>query len=374
MQIQISQPEFNTAIGRVGKAVASKSALPVLSNIHLETSGDESLVLTATDLHVGIRAVVPCTVERPGATTVDARILSEFVTGLGKDDVITLDQAGDLSRTVQVTAGAAKGKINTIGADDFPAVPVASGDQLEIPAETLARLIGATHAHAAKDYTRPVLAGVYLATNDDTMSAVAADGFSLSALTIPRPDGWSGKPVLIPAIGARHIETIAADHPGNVTVSVSENGAVILFDFGNVKAWSATIEGSFPDWRQIVPRTVAFRIPVDATALERAIKRARTFARDNNDVIRLAFEPGIITVSGVANERGEGETEIEVPDLTDKLPMLALNGQYVLTTIKSIGTPQIELGINGPNQAVTFRPVDGADHLVVIMPMVVGAN
>jgi DNA polymerase-3 subunit beta len=389
MHLQIEQQDLMAAIGRTAKAVAGKSALPVLANLHLDAR-DDQLAVSATNLHLGIRSTVACPVTEPGATTVDAKLLGDFVTGLAKDAAVTIQDGSRSRSTLAVVAGPAKGNINTMGADDFPAIPeFETGDrQITVESSMLARLIRATERHAATDDSRPVLAGILFDRSAGNAVAASADGFTLSVIEQPAgADAWIDAPLLIPAANARHIAAVATELGGSCTVTLKRNGGLILFGFDSVLVWSSLIEGTFPAYRQIVPRNQTYGVEIGASDLMDAIRRAQAFARDNNHVVRLEFQageqefdPGVLRVRGIARERGDGETELEVaiaapglepaPEIV-RVPSLALDARYVLSAIQSIGGDRLRLGINGSNQAVTFRPVGDDLHTIVLMPMVI---
>lgn len=381
MNFTIEQADLMAAITRSSRAVAAKTALPVLANLHLDVR-DDHLAISATNLHIGIRSTVPCIVNEPGAITVDTKLMADFVNGLDKAAAVTVATEGKLARSLAVSAGHAKGKISTLLADDFPILPEPdeSNPSITMTAAELARLIRATERSAANDDSRPALAGINFQQTDMGTRVAAADGFSLAVFETANVR-WLDESVLIPAANARHIAAIAAEVGGDVRMLLNTNGGMVLFCFESVMAWSNIISVPFPDTTQIVPRVMTYRVEVEAGALTSAIKRAQTFARDNNDVVRLTFQAGeaefdltTLTVAGTAKERGNGETDLQVmatgpEEGAASVPPLALNAKYAMNAIQSLGSERICIGINGTHQAITFRPVGDENHVYVVMPM-----
>jgi DNA polymerase-3 subunit beta len=149
---------------------------------------------------------------------------------------------------------------------------------------------------------------------------------------------------------------------------------------GETEFLSSLIEGNFPDFRQIVPREFSVRVEVDRDQLVGAVRRASYFARDNNDVIRLAvkageqeFDLGTVEVSATAAERGNSQSVIDA-SVSGEGFQVAFNARYLADVLAVLKQPKVMLGLNGPNQAGVVRPVGDDHYSHVIMPMVIGSN
>lgn len=380
MKVSCLQETLQRALGQVSRAVATKTALPVLSNVLLAAEGDR-LKVAATNLEIGITTWVPASVEEEGKITVDARLLSEFVNTLPNETVQLSTDRVRFSLTVQ--CGRDKAAINGIDADDFPVIPTVSGDAFTavVDPQLLKEMIGQVELAAATDDSRPVLAGVLTRFEESTITLAAADGFRLAVrhgtLAEPVPNKFD---VIVPARAYRELARIIGDFTDPLTLAITPNQSQLLVRVGETEFLSRLIEGTFPDFRQIIPREFGTRVEVGRDAFVNAVRRSSYFARDNNDVVRLTVRPGeddvspgTIEISATAAERGNSQSFID-STVTGPELQIAFNARYLSDVLGVIRQGQVMLGMNGGNQAGVVRPSGSDEYTHVIMPMVIGAS
>ncbi|MCC6945342.1 MAG: DNA polymerase III subunit beta, partial [Thermomicrobiales bacterium] len=250
-----------------------------------------------------------------------------------------------------------------------------------IDSADLREMITMVEFAAATDESRPVLAGVLLRLDGDAITMAAADGFRLAVrqgklneLFTPSLD------VIVPAKAMRELGRLLAEASEPAILYVTPNQGQMIARFGDIEFLSRLIEGSFPDYRQIVPRDYATRVDLGRDALLTAVKRSSYFARDNNDAIRLAIKPGedeltpgLVEVSANAAERGNSQSfvdaAIEGPEI-----QVAFNARYLNDVLGVIKGGQATLGLNGANQAGVIHPTGDDAYTHVIMPMVIGTT
>jgi DNA polymerase-3 subunit beta len=382
VKVSCLQDNLQRALAQVSRAVATKTALPVLSNVLLSTD-EGRLRIAATNLEIGITTWVGASIDEEGKITVDARLLSEFVNTLPNAPVQLSVEA---PRTVlAVQSGRDKAGINGIDAEDFPVIPSldAEGEAFaaEVDPQALRETIAQVEFAAATDESRPVLAGVLARFEGSTLTLASADGFRLAVrqgeLIQPVPERLD---TIVPAKALRELARIIGDQTDPIRIAITPNRSQLLVRVGETEFLSRLIDGTFPDFKQIIPREFATRLEMGRDALLNAVRRAGYFARDNNDVVRLTvhpgeeeFMPGTVEVSATAAERGNSQSFVDA-SITGPETQIAFNARYLADVLGVLKQGQVMIGMNGTNQAGVVRAAHLEDYTHVIMPMVIGAQ
>jgi DNA polymerase-3 subunit beta len=385
VKVACLQEQLQRSLSLVSRAVATKTALPVLGNVLL-TAEDDRLELSATNLEIGISTAISASVEQPGRLTVDARLLSEFVSTLPNE---TVQLSADRDRTLlTVQCGRDHASINGISADDFPTTPALAegGFSVDLDPHQLREMISQVEFAAATDDSRPVLAGVLIRFEDKTITLAAADGFRLAVRQSELESKVGERQnLIVPARAVRELGRIVGDASEPVHLAVTPNQSQLVVRIGpagepgGVEFYSRLIDGTFPDYRQIIPKEFGTKVELGRDALLNAVRRASYFARDANDAIKFeiktlvdSVEPGIVEVSARAAERGDSlsfvDAAVEGPEM-----QVAFNSRYLSDVLGVIRDGRVSLGLNGPNQAGVVRPVGSEEYSHVIMPMVIGS-
>ena len=385
MKVACLQEHLQRALNVVSRAVATRTALPVLSNVLLDAEGDR-LEITATNLEIGISTSISADVQTPGKLTVDARLLSEFV-GTLPNDIVHL--TAERERTLlTVQSGRDKATINGIAADEFPANPALSeaGFAVDVDPAQLREMIGQVEFAAASDDSRPVLAGVLIRFEDKSITLAAADGFRLAVrhgeLEASVGDRIS---IIAPGRAVRELARIIGDstEPVHLAITANQNQLIARIgpagEPGGTEFHSRLIDGTFPDYKQIIPKELGTKVEMSRDALLNAVRRAGYFARDANDSVLIAVKTDdsagdspVVEISARAAERGDSQSFVDAtvdgPDL-----QVAFNSRYLNDVLTVIKHGRVSLGLNGPNQAGVVRVVGSDDYSNVIMPMVIGS-
>lgn len=380
VKVSCLQETLQRALGQVSRAVATKTALPVLSNVLLATD-EGRLKIAATNLEIGITTWIEAQVLEEGRITVDARLLNEFVNTLPNE---TVQLSSDNVRfSLAVQCGRDKAAINGIDAEDFPVIPTVTGEAFTavVDPQLLREMIGQVELAAATDDSRPVLAGVLTRFEVGTITLAAADGFRLAVRQASLAEPVASKfDVIVPARAYRELARIIGDHAEPLTLAITPNQSQLLVRVGETEFLSRLIEGTFPDFRQIIPREFGTRVEVNRDALVNAVRRSSYFARDNNDVVRVIvrpgeddLNPGTMEISATAAERGNSQSYVDSSVSGPEL-QIAFNARYLSDVLGVIRQGQVMLGMNGGNQAGVVRAAGSDDYTHVIMPMVIGAT
>ncbi|MDP9370142.1 MAG: DNA polymerase III subunit beta [Chloroflexota bacterium] len=380
MKVSCLQDNLQRALAQVSRAVASKTALPVLSNVLLATD-EGRLRIAATNLEIGITTWIGASVDEEGKVTVDARLLNEFVNTLPNAPVQLSVESPRMTLSVQ--SGRDKAGINGIDAEDFPVIPRLDGDAFvaEVDPQVLREMIAQVEFAAATDESRPVLAGVLARFEGSSLVLAAADGFRLAVregeLASPVPERLD---IIVPGRALRELARIIGDQTEPVRLAITASRSQLLVRVGETEFLSRLIEGTFPDFRQIIPREFNTRLELGRDAFQNAVRRASYFARDNNDVVRLTihpgeeeFMPGSVEVSATAAERGSSQSFVDA-SVTGPETQIAFNARYLADVLGVLKNAQVMIGMNGANQAGVVRSAETDDYTHVIMPMVIGAQ
>jgi DNA polymerase-3 subunit beta len=380
MKVSVLQENLAKGLSIVGRAVATKSTLPVLGNILLSTDKSR-LKLSATNLEIGINCWVGAKIEDEGAITVPARLLGEYVSNLPNERIdieLTLR-----THSLSLICARVKTNIKGIDSEEFPLIPVVTDQPtLVIASGLLKEMIAQVAFAAATEESRPVLAGV-LASFDGaagTFTLAAADGFRLSVRSAALPNNAAGKlDVIIPARTllevARILASIETANEGQVEITVTPNKSQVLFHMNDVDVVSRLIEGQFPNYPQIVPKTTKTKTLLNTADFLRSTRRASIFARDSANVIRLAIlpgdegAPGRLTISATAAEIGDNEEEVDAI-VEGEAVNVAFNARYLADVLGVLSTTQVRLETSGAESPGVIRPA-GPDiqFTHVIMPM-----
>ncbi len=376
MKLSCLQENLKRGIALVSHAVPTKSTLPVLSNILLSTEGGR-LRLQATNLEVGITCWLGAKIEEPGAVTVPARLLSDFIGNLPNDTIkLSLDER---TQTIHLDCARSEANIKGIEAGEFPTIPVVQAEQptFTIAPDVLRDAINQVAFAAASDDTRPVLAGVLMRLQGDKAIFAATDGFRLSVRTLDLPEPvQAAQEVIVPVRALTELARIIGDTENPVEITVTPSGGQILFHCDNVDLVSRLIDGKFPDYERIIPKQYATRSVLDRSAFLQSTRQASVFATGSANIAKLTIEsgaewgPGRMTLSANAAEVGDNKSEIE-GQIAGEGGQIALNVKYLQEALNAMPTPQVALETQTPASPGVFRPVGQEGYIHIVMPMTV---
>lgn len=375
MKLSCLQENLNKGLNIVGRAVATRSTLPITQNILL--SAEQSrLKLAATNLEMAITCWVGAKVKQKGEITVPARLLSDFVNSLPNDLIeINLPASG---RILELKSGHFQAHIHGIDAADFPPIPqINDGMTTAIDAASLREGIMQVAFAAATEESRPVLTGINTEFDADQLNLVAADGFRLAVHKTTLSSRVKEKTtVIIPARALSELSRLLGEQEEPVQITVNEKKSQVLFHLKDAEIVSQLIQGSFPNYSQVIPQSYTTRAVVDVGEFLRVTKMASIFARDASGIVRLIVTPGSelapgkVTVSAQAEEVGDNVGEVDA--LTDgEEAKIAFNVKYLSDVLSVLSQPQVALELTTTSSPGTIRPIGVDNYVHVVMPMFV---
>ena len=376
MKVTVLQENLTRGLSTVSRAVSPRSTLPVLANILIATD-EGRLRLSATNLELGITCWIGAKIEEEGSTTVPARTLADLVNTLPDPQVSLILDAR--TQTLNVRSGSSTNDIKGIDAQEFPPLPVPDFENaINLNVADFKEMIQQVAFSSSTDEARPVLMGVLVNVDKDTVTMAAADGFRLSVrkATLSTP---VSQPIsaIIPARALQELARIAADGEQMIQMVLPKGRGQVVFHVKDVELVSQLIDGTFPDYQQIIPRSHKSRTLLPTASLLKACKQAEIFAREGSNVVRLniksngELQPGKVEISAHSEETGSNETIVEAT--VDGIPLLiAFNVKFLREVLEVIKTPNVAIETSAANAPGVVKPVGDENFLHVIMPMHLG--
>jgi DNA polymerase-3 subunit beta len=373
VKVSCLQENLAKGLSIVGRAVATRSTLPVLSNVMLATDGAQ-LKLSATNLEIGIVCWIGAKVEEDGSITVPARLLTDFVSSLPPERIDM--ELTVRTQTLNLKCARFEANIKGIDAQEFPLIPTVGEDsKISLDPSMLHQMIDQVILAAATDESRPILTGVLAKFQGEQLTLAAADGFRLSVRTAHLSEPVSEPiTVIVPARALAELSRISAEQeqPIEVTITPARNQA--LFHMANADLVSQLIEGNFPDYNQIIPKSYSTRTVVSTSDFLKAAKTANIFARDAANIVRLEIvpggelAPGRITLTATSAEVGDNVGEFDAAIEGEQME-IAFNAKYLIDVLSVIDAAQVELETTTASSPGVIKPVGSEDFTHVIMPM-----
>ena len=375
MKITCKQQDLSRGLSAVSHAVSNRSTLPILSNILLGTDNGR-LKLSATNLEIGINCWVDAQIHEDGATTVPAKLLTDLINSLPQAPVDI--SAPEDSNTLNVKSAGSSANIKGMDASEFPLIPSAEGGEppVRFDASQLKEMIEEVAFAAADDDSRPVFTGVLIQVSEEKITFAAADAFRLAVRVAPLPgDDHPRGDILVPARTLTELARILPSE-GQVEMIVTPNRSQVLFHTPQLDLVSRLIEGTFPNYRQIIPKEHTTRAVVETKQFSEAAKRAALFARDSSNITRIkinagendGLEPGSLTVEATAEDLGDNVSTINAAVDGPELQII-FNVKYLADVLAVIGTPEVALEANASTKPGVIKPIGSSDYTYVIMPM-----
>jgi DNA polymerase III subunit beta len=378
-KITLQKNIFTESLAIVGRAVGSRTALPILSNILLSKENG-GLQLSATNLTFGASVWMDANMDGDFALTLLAKTLTDVISLLGESEFVF---SANGKPEVSIKSGSYKGVVKGIEASEFPVMPEYDmSAALSLDAAMLREMIQSTVIAASADEARPVLTGVLLSIEGNQISMVAADGFRLAIRRAHLPEKVETRQVIIPAASLKEVMRIlSAVRANKISMLVPPKGSQVVIRCENVQLVSQLVDGRYPDYQGIIPKSFKTRMVVSNTDLMKACKQAGIIAREGGNVIRLHLVPGEdqtgkVQVLAESNETGTSEVELAAA-VTGVEMTIAFNVRFLLEVLDVIQTMNVAIEMNANNTPAVIRPVVEREsrpnleegYLYVLMPM-----
>jgi len=387
MKVQVQQDGLNRGLAIVGRAVNPRSTLPVLHNVMIQADGsfddnNDYLILSATNLEIGVRARVKAKVEDEGSCTIPAKLLGEFVGALPAGDRVNL-KLSDKTMILNLKCARYDTNIKGIPATEFPLIPDNDEDgAITMRADLLRKMISRVVFAAAIDESRPALLGVKVTFDGATAEMAATNGFRLAVASAVLEEPVEKKvEVVIPAKSLNELSRIISLLPKDmndtthiVSIVVTPKGNQVMFKMPGVDMITQVLDVNFPKYEAIIPKSHTTSAVVETKTLLKALRVSNLFARDSSHMVRFTVEPASeeapakMIVTSTSAEAGDNIASLDAV-VTGPEAVIAFNGRYMLDVLSAIDDAQITLETTRPSAPGVVRPYGDSSYLCVVMPM-----
>jgi DNA polymerase-3 subunit beta len=371
MEISISRADLLRELTATQSVVERKTTIPILSNFLLEADA-EKLTITATDLDQSIRTSAVAKVKKPGACTIPARKLYDYIKLLPDGDIsIKLQE----NHWVQIRAGRSNTKMVGMARANYPQVPeFVEAGLIKFPASVFKALIARTIFAISNEESRYTLNGALLILKAESLAMVATDGHRLSFVEKvgENYEGVSGeKRILIPRKALSELQSLLANTEAEI-VEFSDDEHTLFFRLGQRVLTSRKLTGQFPNYEAVLPRDNTKFVVVRTSDLSASIQRVAQFADERSGAVKLRLEQNELKISSSSTEAGESEDTIETPYTHDAI-VVGFNSTYILDFLKAIGSEgEVRLEFKDAQSAGQMRPEDPESeykYRYILMPM-----
>ncbi len=351
MRITIPQPHLLKSLQTVERAVNERSTLPILSNVLLEASGNE-LVLTATDLDVGIQCRFPLSqAAEKGAVAVPARRLTTIIRELPQEAVML---EAKKNHTVNLNCGASSFRLPGLPAEDFPVWPSQDGaDQCAIRQRDLKALVAQTAYAMSVEETRFILNGALLTSQKNQLTLVATDGRRLAVATAPSTPPKQPWTAGVPAKTIRELGRLLEDDDEPVSIALLKDNQ-LAFKFGAVTVVTRLIDGQFPQYDKVIPPPTKQTLSCRRQDLADAIRRASLMTTAASQAVVFEVSPDRLVVSKESAEGGSAREELPVAYAGEPM-RIAFNPEFWLDAFKVLDTDDVTIELSGPDRPAVIR-------------------
>ncbi|HEX8964993.1 MAG TPA: DNA polymerase III subunit beta [Patescibacteria group bacterium] len=363
MKVSVLTGNLQKKLSFVNHAISSRVQLPILSNFLLETRED-SLVISATDLEIGIETIVPVQVEEKGSTTVPAKLFTELINALPEEKITLTVKEGSLTIQSKKTNSV----LQTMSREEFPSLYEEKGERIiEINPEAFRHDLSMVAFAASIETTRPALSGVLIKKEDNSLLFVATDGYRLS-LKKDQSQGIveSDKTILVPVRVIK--EVLGLKENSSISLYVSSQSNQIIFEQDETVLVGRLIEAQYPTYQKIIPTDFSAKIAFDREELLKAVKTCSIFARETANIVTLSLQKEKIIVSAKTPSLGENTVEVEAK-LEGEENEIAFNVRYLLDVLGNVSENELTFEMTGPLNPGVFKIANNDSFLHLIMPI-----
>lgn len=366
MKLEINLKKLKDAVLTIDHVAGKHLTLPVLSCILIEVKNGLA-IFKSTNLDIGLEVSVPVKSNEDGIVTVPAHTISSFVSQIiGDNQIVKLEEN---SQNLQISTNKSKGVIKTQAFEDFPSIPrVVEGKEFTLSSELFLKGLKSVWYSSSVSSVKPELSSVYIYKDDGNLVFVATDSFRLAEKKIKISGTSDLSDILIPYKNVPDIIRILENTKGEVKVLINKN--LISFSSNDTYMVSRLIDGVFPDYRQIIPKTFNTEVVMLKQDFMNALKVSNIFS-DKFNQVHLAIDPKakVFSIQTKNSDVGENNTTVDAT-LTGDAVEINFNYKYVADCFQSIDADSLSLQLGGTNRPMVIRPVSGDQSFMYLaMPM-----
>ncbi len=367
MKIVCYKDTILKAINSVVKAVASKTTMPILEGILIQTN-DNEIKLTTYDLELGIEYVINCEVQEQGSCVVNATMFSEIIRKLPDSEIqIRLNN----SNLLEIECEGAFYKLTTMNPDEFPELPkIEVENSIELEQGILKSMIRKTIFAVSTEENRPIFTGCLFEVENNKLNLVAVDGFRLALRSIYLQNKSNNFSAVIPGKTLNEVNKILLDSFENIKIGISKNQA--LFEMENCKVVTRILDGEFLNYKTVIPNNWETRIRVNKNNLQNSFERislisSSSIEKEKKYPVKLSVDIGKVTIS-CTNQTGQAKEEIFVSSEGKNIEA-GFNPKYFLDSLKVIDEEEIFVELGSSISPCLIKSVENSDYVYMILPI-----
>lgn len=363
MKLQILQENLKKSVNLASHFISNRNQLPILNNILLQATKSK-LILSATNLENSVSIKLPCKVEKVGEIAINGKTLL---------DLLLNTQSGNLNlevikEQIKITSTNFKATILGTNTSDFPKLPKFTDENsITLKREDLLNSLLKLLFSVSADESRPLLTGVLFRFEKEELKLVSTDSFRLTEIKLKNDIKNTNFDVVIPKNILNEIVRIEDDSP--IVLNYDLENKQVFFEIGDTVFSSRIIEGNFPDYQKIIPKTKELGFFVDKEDFARAVRLASVFARDNGNIVKLIIQKSKIKITAEGSNTGSQESETDIRTDDDKETEIVFNYRYLEEMLKSIENDEVEVIVSSQNTACKFMDPKNPNFLHLIMPI-----
>ena len=372
MKFKINKDHFSNGLQQVLNVVATRSTMPILSNVLIEAA-DGHISLTTTNLDLGIRCRIKADVSSTGTITLPVRKLATIVRELPQSDVFV--ETSD-KQQAKITSGGSNFKIMGIGSDEFPPLPTFENRKVfELSQEQIVGMLKSVSYAQSNDENRYILNGLYFNFADEELTLVATDGrrLGLTSLVTEVSEENTGC-LILPAKTVAELERLMGkgekvkiafnDRQAAFEIAIAESGDTGLVD--HLYLVSKIVEGNYPNYRQVIPKETEHRVKIERELMLECVHRAALVTSDKSNSVKLKMTKNLLEISGSSSEYGESHESMAIAYDGPEV-QVAFNPQFLMEPLKALTKDEVFFEFKDELSPGLFKTLD--NFICVIMPL-----
>lgn len=367
MKIVCYKDTILKAINSVVKAVASKTTMPILEGILIQTNDDE-IKLTTYDLEIGIEYIMKCEIKEQGSTVVNAIMFSEIIRKLPDSEIYISLNSNNL---LEIECEGALYKLATMNPDEFPELPkIEIENSIELEQGTLKNMIRKTIFAVSSEENRPIFTGCLFEVENNKLNLVAVDGFRLALRSLYLQTKSNNFSAVIPGKTLNEVNKILLDSFENVKIGIAKNQA--LFEMDNCRVVTRILDGEFLNYKTVIPNNWETRIKVNKNNLQNSFERISLIAsssveKEKKYPVKVSIDIGKVIIS-CTNQTGDAKEELYVSSEGKNIEA-GFNPRYFLDSLKAIDEEEIYVEFGSSISPCLIKSAQNSEYVYMILPI-----
>lgn len=363
MKVIVKCSDLINAVSKVVKAVSSKTTNPVLEGIKLCVVGD-TLTLTATDMEIAIEKTIVSETFMEGEVVVPGKLFSEFIKKINEDEQVDLSTVD--GNKLKISYAQADTVVQCLNTEEFPLIDKESRiSSFTMSQKDFKEMVTNTAFACSQDFSRPILRGCLIESEEDKIVCTALDGFRLAIVKKEVKEVSAPVKVIVPSRALLEITKLIEKEEEFITVVIQDKK--LMVEVENTILTTRLLEGEFINYKQIIPHSYSTNVKIDSKSLKDSLERASIVARDSKNLIKMDIKEGYVNVT--ANSE-VGNVNENIPIVTEGQDLLiAFNSKYLLECINVLSEDVLNLNFNSSIAPLIIKPVSGEDYLYMVLPI-----